>query len=101
MRQTRLRRQIELTADPALIALLQELETYPAPQKTPALRGADGAEIAVPLRLRLGERELAFFSTVTVFGTPLDITLSELAVEAFFPADAATATALRAAAPPP
>lgn len=94
----RLRRQIELTADPGLIALLQELETYPAPRQLPSSRAADGAAIAVPLRLRVGDRELAFFSTVTVFGTPLDITLSELAVEAFFPADAATATALRATA---
>ena len=39
--------------------------------------------------------ELAFFSTITVFGTPVDITLSELAIEAFFPADEATAAAIR------
>ncbi len=42
---------------------------------------------------------LSFISTTTVFGTPMDITLSELAVEAFFPADAATADALRALSP--
>ena len=41
---------------------------------------------------------LAFFSTTTVFGTPVDITLSELALEAFYPADAATAAALRQSA---
>ena len=38
---------------------------------------------------------LSFFSTTTVFGTPLDITLSELAIESFFPADAATAEIMR------
>ena len=42
---------------------------------------------------------LAFFSTMTVFGTPVDITLSELALEAFYPADAATAEALRRMSP--
>ena len=52
----------------------------------------------VPLLLRMGEAVLSFISTTTVFGTPVDITLSELALETFFPADAATATALRAMA---
>jgi hypothetical protein len=41
---------------------------------------------------------LSFFSTTTIFGTPVDITLSEIALESFFPADAATAQALRRAA---
>jgi hypothetical protein len=50
----------------------------------------------VPLRLRVGAQELAFFSTVATFGTALDITLAELAIEAFFPADAETAAYLRA-----
>ena len=60
------------------------------------------AAVVVPLRLRLRAlgRDLAFFSTVTVFGTPLDITLAELAIEAFFPADAATIEALGAAVRP-
>ena len=49
----------------------------------------------MPLQLKTDAGALAFFSTTTVFGTPVDITLSELAVEAFFPADAATADALR------
>ncbi len=50
------------------------------------------------MRLRIGGRELALFSTIVVFGTPLDITLAELALESFFPADAATAEILRALA---
>jgi transcriptional regulator with XRE-family HTH domain len=96
----RLQRQIELTADRALLALSEELARYPAPRQTgrPPMTNHGAAAVAVPLRLRVGERVLAFFSTITVFGTPLDITLSELALESFFPADAATAEILRAAA---
>ena len=44
----------------------------------------------MPVRLRHGDRELAFFSTIATFGTAVDITLAELAIEAFFPADDAT-----------
>lgn len=51
-------------------------------------------DIVVPLRIRDGETELAFFSTVATFGTPLDITLDELVIESFFPADSATAVQL-------
>jgi len=47
------------------------------------------------LHLTTDDGPLAFFSTITVFGTPVDITLSELAVEAFYPADAGTAAALQ------
>jgi transcriptional regulator with XRE-family HTH domain len=87
----RLRRQVVLTGDERLAALHEEIAGYP---------GADGhevtgTEIAVPLRFRAGEDELRFFSTVATFGTAIDITLSELAIEAFFPADAETAEALR------
>ncbi len=97
----RLRQQIRATADPVLAALLEELSAYPAPE-TPATRKGNGkaAEpepepgIVVPLQLRLGEAVLSFFSTTTVFGTPVDITLSELAIEAFFPANDATRVAL-------
>jgi transcriptional regulator with XRE-family HTH domain len=95
----RLRRQIELTADPVLTGLLDELRAYPVPAA--AARNApvvDYGNVVVPFRLRTGELELAFFSTTTVFGTPIDITLSELAIEAFFPADEATASAIRAIA---
>ena len=51
--------------------------------------------VVVPFKMTCEAGELAFFSTVTVFGTPVDITLSELALEAFYPADAQTADALR------
>jgi transcriptional regulator with XRE-family HTH domain len=89
----RLRRVVALTADDRLAALHEELSAYPAPPAPPA---PPHPEIAVPLRLRAGGRELAFFSTIATFGTALDVTLAELAIEAFFPADAATAEYLRA-----
>jgi hypothetical protein len=90
----RLRRQAEQTADTVLVALLSELRGYPggAPLRVDHAAGS----VAVPLRLRIGGAELAFLSTTTVFGTPVDVTLSELAIEAFLPADAGTAAALQA-----
>lgn len=91
----RLRRQVEATADPGLAALHAELAAYPAPAEGPR---AGHAGIAVPLRLRTEAGTLNFLSTVTVFGTPVDVTLAELALETFLPADAATAEALRASA---
>jgi MmyB-like transcription regulator ligand binding domain len=54
--------------------------------------------VVVPFQLRMPAGVLSFFSTTTVFGTPVDITLSELAVESFFPADDGTSAALRALA---
>jgi transcriptional regulator with XRE-family HTH domain len=93
----RLRRQIELTADPGLIALLAELRGYPtAYRAAPPPREPDYAGVVVPLQMATEGGILSFFSTTTVFGTPVDITLSELALESFFPADAATAEAMRA-----
>ncbi len=95
----RLQRQIDVSADETLAALRDELAAYPTPP------GAEGAaedsnatlnQIAIPLRLRTPLGVLSFFSTTTVFGTPVDVTLSELAIEAFFPADPQTAAALRA-----
>jgi transcriptional regulator with XRE-family HTH domain len=92
----RLRRQVEASADPALAALYAELAAYPAPEA--GGDAADHAGIAVPLRLRTERGELRFLSTTTVFGTPTDVTLAELALETFLPADEATARALREAA---
>lgn len=94
----RLRRQIAVSADPVLADLLAELEAYPLPASTvTALAPAEDGhpDVAVPLRLVTESGVLSFLSTTTVFGTPVDVTLAELAVEAFFPADAATAEALR------
>jgi transcriptional regulator with XRE-family HTH domain len=94
----RLRRQITLTADPALAALERELRAYPCTQPVPASDLPEADAVVFPLRIRHGDRELAFFSTVTTFGTPLDVTVAELAIEAFFPADAHTARVLHAQA---
>jgi transcriptional regulator with XRE-family HTH domain len=90
----RLRRQAEQTADTVLVALLSELRGYPG--GSPLRVDHAAGSVAVPLRLRVGGTELAFLSTTTVFGTPVDVTLSELAIEAFLPADEATAAALQA-----
>jgi transcriptional regulator with XRE-family HTH domain len=90
----RLRRQIEVTADPILEELLNELCGYPAPGAD-AFDNEEYAGVVVPFRLVTDQGLLSFISTTTIFGTPVDITLSELAVESFFPADAATAMALR------
>ena len=91
----RLGRELALTADPGLEELRRELLSYPGPSDEPAPRSD---EIMVELRLRSDEGELSFFSTVTTFGTAIDITVSELSIEAFFPADAETAQALPAQA---
>src|SRR5215472_10701213 len=94
----RLARQIELSADATLVDLMKELRGYP---QTTAVAGRsahdkpDYAGVIVPLELSVNGAVLAFFSTTTVFGTPVDITLSELALESFFPANSATAEALR------
>ena len=91
----RLRRQIEMSADVVLIDLLRELSGYPLAGNHDAADEASINAVLVPLRMSTPAGVLSFISTTTVFGTPMDITLSELAVEAFFPADAATADALR------
>ncbi len=93
----RLQHQVQATADETLTALLDELRRYPGHGASAGRPAAtrDYAGIVVPLELVTPAGTLAFFSTTTVFGTPVDVTLSELAVEAFFPADAATAEVLR------
>jgi transcriptional regulator with XRE-family HTH domain len=89
----RLRRQVEATADPELAALLDEVRGYPCAQ--PETGSPGRGDIFVPLRLRHGEAELSFFSTIATFGTPVEITLSELAIESFYPADDRTGDYLR------
>jgi transcriptional regulator with XRE-family HTH domain len=97
----RLEQQIERSADQQLVALQEELRGYPD-TFSDLVRGGGGQEqrfpgltgVAIPLQLRAGEDVLNLISTTMVFGTPVDVTLSELAIEAFFPADAATAEAL-------
>jgi transcriptional regulator with XRE-family HTH domain len=90
----RLRQQIEATGDPVLVGLVEEIGRYPMPagsRPTPS----DSDSVAVPLRLATVHGPLGFFTATTMFGHPVDITLAELSIEAFFPADQATATVMR------
>ncbi|WP_206064822.1 helix-turn-helix domain-containing protein [Nitratireductor mangrovi] len=91
----RLHRLNQAVAEPALYELEQELRAYPMPKRVRPASAHDYSAIAVPLRLRFGETELSFITTITVFGTPLDVTVSEIAVETFFPADERTAAIVR------
>jgi transcriptional regulator with XRE-family HTH domain len=95
----RLERQIEATADAGLTDLRRELRDYPAPvsERDRASPGTDYDDVAVPLELETDAGVLSLISTTTVFGTPVDVTLSELALEAFYPADDRTAEILAAA----
>jgi transcriptional regulator with XRE-family HTH domain len=83
----RLRQQVDLTADPKLVELQRELLSYPAPPPD----GSGRQDVIVPFKVHTSAGLLSFFSTTMVFGTPIDITLSELALESFFPADRETA----------
>jgi transcriptional regulator with XRE-family HTH domain len=93
----RLRRLASISGNPRVAELEAELRSYPHRASSHPVRH-DYSNIAVPLRIKSGDITLSFISTVTVFGTPLDVTVSEVAIESFFPADAATAEALRAMA---
>src|SRR5207237_1108923 len=84
---------IEVNANDRLVGLYQELSAYPSEDRGPADAHGIG-DYVIPLRVRDAGRELAFFCTTTVFGTPQDITVAELAIEQFFPADADTGAAL-------
>ncbi len=92
----RLDHQIDASADAGLIALREELAGYGADTRDDHGSAANG--IAVPLILDTPMGQIRFVSTVTIFGTPVDITLSELAIEAFFPADGESAALLQAMA---
>jgi transcriptional regulator with XRE-family HTH domain len=87
-----LRRQVAVTADPQLSELYAELLDYPGGTDAPT---GDAGGVVIPLRLRHEGGELAFLSTIATFGTPLDVTVAELAIESFFPADEHTAAVLR------
>jgi transcriptional regulator with XRE-family HTH domain len=92
----RLRQQIEVTGDPILVDLVEEVRDYPVPsglggRKPPV----DHELLAVPFRMASVHGILSFFCTTTVFAAPVDITLAELAVESLFPADASTAKIMR------
>lgn len=89
-------RQVDATGDPLHRALYDELVAYPVPPDTSGEPPTLADNVAMQLRLRSEHGVLSFISTITVFGTPLDVTLAELAIESFFPADAHTAEVLRA-----
>ena len=87
----RLRRQAEATGDPRLFGLYSELEAYPGGEAQPPTP----TDVVVPLRYRTPQAELSFLSITAVIGTPMDVTVEELAIESFYPADDQTAAALR------
>jgi transcriptional regulator with XRE-family HTH domain len=91
----RLRRQVAVSADPDVAALVDELRSYPGVADDAG--GHEPADLLfTSLVLRHEGETLTFFSTIATFGTALDVTVAELAIESFFPADAATAAHLRA-----
>ncbi len=94
----RLERQVALSGDEDLAALLEEVAGYPAPpyEHDPASEVAAGNILAPMMRLRVpGVGELSFFFTVATFGTAVEVTTSELSIELGFPADATSAEGLR------
>ena len=101
----RLCRQADRSGDPFLHELHEELRGYPGdgppdgPANGPAGPDGDGsagaADVVLPMRIRVAGQALSFLSTTTVFGSPLDVTVAELAIESFYPADAGTAAAMR------
>jgi transcriptional regulator with XRE-family HTH domain len=88
----RLHRDIEVSGDPELQALFDELNGYPTP---PPPEGLPSEAVLVPLQLRTSVGVISFISTITVFGTPVDVTLAELGLETLFPADPVSAELLR------
>jgi len=92
----RLRQQLRATGDTMLGALLDELRGYPLPDGSDHVH-VEGEHLGVvmPFRFRTAHGVLSFISTTTIFGTPVDITLQEMAMETFFPADAMTGEVLR------
>ncbi|MFF3565870.1 helix-turn-helix domain-containing protein [Streptomyces sp. NPDC002574] len=97
----RIERQITMSGYAPLRRLYEELAAYPVDGARPEPPAADGphAPFALPLRVVHGGRELSFLSTAATFNTPMDVTVSELAIETFLPADPETAAALRAGTP--
>ncbi|MFB4318514.1 helix-turn-helix domain-containing protein [Actinomadura sp. 21ATH] len=92
----RLLRQVSVTGDADLRALYEEVRDYPVPAGGDAPAPYPASPIQVPLRIRTPAGELSMFSTMATFGAPADVTLSELAIEFFYPLDEFTAGVLRA-----
>ncbi len=87
----RLRRRLALTADEELEGLYRELAGYPGVATDATHHELIAEDVVLPLRIRRHGRELSFLSTISTFGTAVDVTLAELAIEAFYPADDITA----------
>ena len=92
---TRLHRQAQTTGDARLTDLHDELKAYPGGESE---RPPKPTDVVVPLRYRSPKGELSFLSITAMVGTPMDVTVDELAIESFYPADETTAAALT---PPP
>jgi hypothetical protein len=95
---TALPRAVEITGDPSLTALQQEVRAIPTWRRCALLSRRPGAGLLVPCGLDLRSARAAMFSTLTTFGTPRDVTLDELCVDLFNPADLESERLLRAAA---
>jgi transcriptional regulator with XRE-family HTH domain len=86
-----LRQQIDTRADPVIQRLHAEIAAYPVPPNSEPSGGLEASQrLATPLRIATRLGTVSFLNTVTVFGTPNDVTLAELALEMLFPADART-----------
>ncbi|HEX5597294.1 MAG TPA: helix-turn-helix transcriptional regulator [Micromonosporaceae bacterium] len=91
----RLGQQVAFSGDHHLAELEDELRGYPCDEPEPKIDGTTSSSIVLPLRVRRADGVLNLFSTITTFGTPLDVTVSELSIESFYPADEYTANELR------
>ncbi|MGW1178459.1 helix-turn-helix domain-containing protein [Kitasatospora sp. NPDC002543] len=113
----RMERQLELVRAEPLRRLYEEVRGYPEPAEDPVDGaaaggpgasgpggpggpGVDGFPFALPMRIRQEGRVLTFLSTIATFNTPLDVTVSELALETFLPADGETVRFLQEAVGP-
>ncbi|MGQ4382547.1 helix-turn-helix domain-containing protein [Streptomyces sp. SAS_270] len=88
MFRSRIRRQLAAAPDAELTALYEELLE---PDSEDASSRSVASDVVIPMILRFDGRELRLFSTITTFGTPMDITLDEVAIESYYPADAESA----------
>lgn len=92
----RLKRQIDLSGDAQLAELLREISDYPKPSRSVVtIREGNADDVVIKTILDTPAGRLSLFSTMTIFGSPVDVTLSELAIESFFPANSETAAILR------
>ena len=92
----RLKRQVDLSGDAKLAELLREISAYPKPSRSVVpIREGNADDVVVPLHFETHVGRVSLFSTMTIFGSPVDVTLSELAIESFFPADSESAAILR------